>query len=190
VGASDPVWVAAGRVLGADLLAPSTLLGRPPSGSGVELLGEAVRAFPPAAGSVCSGWTHWGARAALQHAMGDHRRGAGGEPEVNWVAARPWAQLAHELAQLAMLAGFPASALTAAVADRVEDVARGFVRAVRRRDWPQAAGVGRWLAAVAGVPDSLGLDAGVEFVGLMGAGDARVALHVRAAQILRRGVAR
>lgn len=63
-------------------------------------------------------------------------------------------------------------------------MARGFVRAVRRRDWLQAAGAGRWLAVLDGVPDSLGLGAGLEFVEHMAGGDPRVVLHVRAAQLM------
>lgn len=65
------------------------------------------------------------------------------------------------------------------------DVARGFVRAVRRRDWLQAAGAGRWLSVIDGVPDTLGLDTGLEFVEQMAQADARVGLHVHAARHIR-----
>jgi hypothetical protein len=71
---------------------------------------------------------------------------------------------------------------------RPVDVARGFVRAVRRRDWLQAAGAGRWLVLLDGVPQTLGLDTGLEFVAQMGGEDARVALQVEAAQLMRTGV--
>lgn len=180
VDADDPVLLAAARVLGADVLAPSTLAVRAATEAEVALLDGAVRAFPPDPGSPASQWTHWGARAALGQAHPGRD-----EPDVEWVAGEPWPRLTNQLAGVAMLAALPPTGLTAVVARRVEDAARGFVRAVRRRDWRQAAGAGRWLAAVGGVPPSLGLDAGLEFVDLMGTDDARVALHVRAARILR-----
>lgn len=178
--ADDPVWTAAARVLGADVLTPSTLLARAATEPEVALLAGAVREFPPNPGSPASQWTHWGARVALGQA---HPGTA--EPDVEWVAAQPWPRLTHQLAGVAMLAALAPSALTAVAVRRVEDLARGFVRAVRRGDWAQAAGVGRWLAAVGGVPPSLGLAAGLDFVELMGADDARVVLHVRVARILR-----
>lgn len=100
-----------------------------------------------------------------------------------WTATDPWPALAHRAAQLAALS-LPglASPLPGKLADRTDDLARGFVRAVRRRDWLQAAGLGRWLARLPQVPDTLGLDAGLVFVRRMGGADARVVLHVEAAQ--------
>ncbi|TDV46876.1 hypothetical protein [Actinophytocola oryzae] len=180
-GTDDPVLLAAARVLGADVLAPSTLSGRASTESELALLTGAVRAFPPRSDSPASLWTHWGARVALGEAIPGMS-----EPDTCWLADEHWPRLTHQLAGLAMLAALPPSALTTVAQRRVEDLSRGFVRAVRRGDWPQAAGTGRWLAAVNGVPPSLGLDAGLEFVELMGAGDAQVALHVRVAQALRR----
>ncbi len=41
-----------------------------------------------------------------------------------------------------------------------------------------------------GVPDTLGLEGGLEFVAQMGGDDPRVALQVQAAQLLRAGAAR
>jgi hypothetical protein len=112
---------------------------------------------------------------------GEDRAGPGTE----WTREAGWQELTHRLALLASLAvptaGCP---LAEAAARRSVDVARGFVRAVRRRDWLQAAGAGRWLAVLPDVPESLGLDGGLEFVSLMGAGDARVVLHVQAARLL------
>ncbi|UVS78492.1 hypothetical protein [Actinokineospora sp. UTMC 2448] len=180
-GADDPVVLAAARVLGADVLAPSTLTSRSATEAEVALLDGALRRFPPNPGSPVSRWSHWGALVALGRA-----RPGVGEPETGWLADQSWPGLTHQLAGVAMLAALAPSSLTALAERRVEDLARGFVRAVRRSDWPQAAGAGRWLAAVNGAPESLGLDAGLDFVELMGAGDARVALHIRVARILRR----
>lgn len=206
----DPVAVAAVRVLGGDALAPCTLAGQVPTEDGLVLFERAIGAFPPkAGGSAVSAWSHWGMRAALRRARstagtagagtgagadagqgpyGDGESGApdGAAPDTDWVAAQSWQQMTHQLAQLAALA-VPGLVppLAQAVAARPVDLARGFVRAVRRRDWLQAAGAGRWLAVTRGTPESLGLDTGLDFVHHMGAADARVALHVRAAQLAR-----
>lgn len=194
----DPASIAAVRLLGADVLAPCTLTGKVPAEADLDLAEAAVGAFPPGSGaSPVSTWSHWGLRAALSRVRaGDPAEAGaygverddlhGSEPDAEWVTAEPWQRMTHQLSQLAALA-VPVlpSPLAAALAKRPVDLARGFVRAVRRRDWLQAAGAGRWLAVTDGVPDSLGLDAGLEFVHHMGASDARVALHVRAAQLAR-----
>ncbi|WEH35839.1 hypothetical protein PZB75_22270 [Streptomyces sp. AM 4-1-1] len=115
----------------------------------------------------------------------------GNEPDVGWLEEAPWQSLTHQLSILAPLA-VPggASAVQRAADRRSVDVARGFVRAVRRRDWLQAAGAGRWLTVLHSVPDTLGLDTGLEFVQLMGGQDPRVALHLRAAGLIRSGTPR
>ncbi|GAB2981183.1 hypothetical protein [Saccharothrix stipae] len=181
----DPLAVAATRVLGADALAPHTLRGREPAEGDVALVRAAVAAFPVEAGSsVTAAWTHWGLCAALRSADRDGPRAA--PPDAGWVRAEPWPVLTHRLARLAALAvpGWR-SALAEEAARRVPDVARGFVRAVRRRDWLQAAGAGRWLAVLGDVPESLRLDTGLAFVGHLAEGDARVELQVLAAQVIR-----
>ncbi|MEO3752446.1 hypothetical protein [Streptomyces sp. B6B3] len=187
---ADPVVLAAARVLGADLLAPRTLAGRAVQAEQLRLADAAARAFPPAAGSATSAWSHWGLVAALR-AAGRAGPGAGtgalpGEPDSAWVREETWQRVTGRLANLAALAvpGL-STALSGAAAGRTGDIARGFVRAVRRRDWLQAAGAGRWLATLADVPATLGLDAGLAFVAQMGGEDARVELHVCAAQLMR-----
>ncbi|NKI45136.1 hypothetical protein [Streptomyces physcomitrii] len=190
-GPDDPVLLAAARVLGADVLAPRLLLGqdRPPEES--ELVAAAARAFPPAA-SFSSLWNHWGMRAAVARARGTEAPAppVDGAAALSWVATEPWQELTRRLAPAAALAGPEPSPLAAAVAGRTEDLARGFVRAVRRRDWLQAAGAGRWLALAPEVPASLGLDPGLEFTAHLGGADARVLLHCRAAALLRAGAVR
>ncbi|WP_411077435.1 hypothetical protein [Streptomyces sp. cmx-10-25] len=128
----------------------------------------------------------------------DHDGGSDGARDA-WPAAVPWQQLAHQLALLAPLAvpgdtataaahghaALAESAVARVARQRPVDLARGFVRAVRRRDWLQAAAAGRWLAVVDGVPETLGLDSGLDFVLLMGGADPRVDLHVHAAQHFR-----
>ncbi len=107
------------------------------------------------------------------------------EPDAAWLVEAPWQAFTHQLSVLAPLA-VPAapSAVQRAAAGRTVDLARGFVRAVRRRDWLQAAGAGRWLAALGDAPATLGLDSGLDFVEQMGGHDPRVALHVRAARLM------
>ncbi|WP_246562287.1 hypothetical protein [Streptomyces roseirectus] len=179
----DPLTPAAVRVLGADTLVPYTL-GHGPAGDDGPLVRQALAAYPPTAGSAVSAWSHHGlAQAARTLLPGPWP--AGGEPDTDWTARETWPRLSHQVSQLASLAtpGL-APALEARLAERTVDLSRGFVRAVRRRDWLQAAGVGRWLARLPGVPDSLGLDAGLVFVAHWGAADPRVVLQVEAARRL------
>ncbi|MEU1371490.1 hypothetical protein ABZ454_35970 [Streptomyces sp. NPDC005803] len=188
--------IAAVRVIGADLLLPSVLYGRHPHPGDIAVLHRAVREFPPRPeASDAAVWSHWGMMSALHRtapAPGSPAAGPGtDEPNAAWLEGAPWQAFTHQLSVLAPLA-VPAasSAVHRAAAHRVVDLSRGFVRAVRRRDWLQAAGAGRWLAALDGRPDSLGLERGLDFVELMGGADPRVTLHVRAARLMAEGRAR
>ncbi|MEU7281093.1 hypothetical protein AB0A69_20245 [Streptomyces sp. NPDC045431] len=178
---ADRLGLAAVRVLGADTVLPSVLLRTAPAPGDLTAFEQAVRGFPPAPdASPTSRWSHW----AMRRTLGLD----GAEPDTTWLDVAPWQVLTHQLAVLAALA-VPGtdSGVARAAARRPVDVARGFVRAVRRRDWLQAAGAGRWLSLLDGVPDTLALDTGLEFVALMGGTDPRVALQVRAARLLRAG---
>ncbi|NGO72377.1 hypothetical protein [Streptomyces boncukensis] len=194
-GEAQALGVAAVRVLGADVLLPSVLFRRSPEEADLALVREAVRAYPPGEDApVSTAWSHWGMVRALHR--GRAPEGGPREPDVSWAAELPWQPFTHQLSLLAALA-VPETGVTSGVgraaAARPVDLARGFVRAVRRRDWLQAAGAGRWLAALesgpyaGGVPESLGLDSGLEFVLRMGGEDPRVALHAHAAQLMRGG---
>ncbi|MBP0457155.1 hypothetical protein [Streptomyces montanisoli] len=219
IGADDGLGLAAVRVLGCDVLLPSTMLGRPADAVDLALFQQAVSVFPPAQDApAVSAWSHWamtrtllrlagttdavstyprpggppaaepGAAAADGAAPAGEVGATAAEPGTGWLDDAPWQTLTHQLAVLAALAVPGADSGVARVAARRPvDVARGFVRAVRRRDWLQAAGAGRWLSVAGGAPDTLGLDAGLTFVAQMGAPDARVALHVHVAQELRAG---
>ncbi|MGW7519925.1 hypothetical protein ACWGJ2_30540 [Streptomyces sp. NPDC054796] len=206
IGENDDVGIAAVRVLGADVLLPSTMLRLPPQQDDLAVFQQAVRAFPPGAdASAATAWSHWAMRRTLRSLDGAVSAGlpsapvradtaahdamdASDEPDASWLRDTPWQQLTHHLAVLSALA-VPSvdSGVARAAGERPVDVARGFVRAVRRRDWLQAAGAGRWLAVLDGVPATLGLDSGLEFVLHMGGTDPRVALHVQAAQLMRGG---
>lgn len=186
-GSPGDLELVAARVLGADLLLPSLLRRAPLTEDRLALVNATLAAFPPrpqAAPTVL--WSHW----ALAHASRLAGRPGDGpaEPGTAWIDGVTWPFLTHQLAVLAPLA-LPALDCTVArvARRRTLDLARGFVRAVRRRDWQQAAGAGRWLALSDQVPETLGLDAGLDFVELMGGGDSRVTLQVRAARLVATG---
>ncbi|MGC0334496.1 hypothetical protein RKD23_007486 [Streptomyces sp. SAI-170] len=204
-GTANGVVLAAVRVLGADLLLPCVLFRTAPSEPERDAVQEAVRAFPPrpdAAPTVA--WSHWGMVRALRRADAGFTHtplpslddldspaspgppGPPVEPDTGWLRDDSWQTLTHRLALLSALA-VPGEdgAVARGAQQRVVDLSRGFVRAVRRRDWRQAAGAGRWLALLRDVPETLGLDAGLDFVELMGGDDACVALQVRAARLMR-----
>jgi hypothetical protein len=192
-GATADPSLAAVRVVGADVVLPSVLLRcPPPDADDLAVFSRAVHAYPPPAGAPpTSVWSHWAMRRALLRldASLDGAWDDDAEPEAAWLDDVPWQFLTHQLAVLAPLA-LPGEdcAVARAARRRPVDVARGFVRAVRRRDWLQAAGAGRWLVLLDGVPQTLGLDTGLEFVAQMGGEDARVAFQVEAAQLMRTGV--
>ncbi|MFJ3671185.1 hypothetical protein ACIPSE_32460 [Streptomyces sp. NPDC090106] len=181
----DPLTPAAVRILGADVLLPYAA-GRPEQRDPADetVVRRSLTAYPPSAGSAVSAWSHHGLTEAARQLL-PAAWPASGEPDKGWTEAEPWPRLAHQVSQLAALA-VPGLAvdLEERLAPRVVDLSRGFVRAVRRRDWLQAAGLGRWLARLPDVPDTLGLDAGLAFVGNWGAADPRVVLHVVAADRL------
>ncbi|MFF2807439.1 hypothetical protein ACFVT2_09665 [Streptomyces sp. NPDC058000] len=184
----DPLAPAAVRVLGADALAPYALEHRAvPVGADDEaVVRQTLATYPPGAdASEVSAWTYRGLIEATHAYLPSGAQPWPRPPETGaeWTGTDPWPRLAHRVSQLAALAlpGLAAD-LEEQLTARTDDLARGFVRAVRRRDWLQAAGAGRWLARLPNVPSTLGLDAGLAFVRQMGGGDPRVALHVVAAQ--------
>ncbi len=193
-GEGAGVLRAAVRVLGADTLLPTALLGMAPDPGRLAVFKDSVAAHPPRADAAPAVvWSHWGMARALRRLeqplpdpLADD---PGAEPDAGWLDDATWQTLTHQLAVLAPLA-LPGEecAITRAARRRPVDVARGFVRAVRRRDWQQAAGAGRWLTLLDGVPDTLGLAAGLDFVRLMGGADARVALQLEAARLMPAGV--
>lgn len=197
--ADDQLGLAAVRVLGADVLLPSVLTRRPPLPDDLAAFQRAVVTFAPkATSSATTVWSHWAMTQTLHRLDASGSNGPNGPngatgaahtgPDASWLDALDWPQLTHQLSLLASLAVPGAdSGIAQAAARRPVDVARGFVRAVRRRDWLQAAGAGRWLSVIDGVPDTLGLDTGLEFVEQMAGTDARVGLHVHAARHIRAG---
>ncbi|MFF9033053.1 hypothetical protein [Streptomyces iakyrus] len=189
-GEAEGLALAAVRVLGADAMLPSTLLSTPPLPDELAVFREAVEAYPPGADAAPTVlWSHWAMRHTLWRLDPGHADGPHREPDAAWLEGAPWQLLTHQLAVLAALA-VPGEdcAVARAARHRPVDVARGFVRAVRRRDWRQAAGAGRWLTLLDGVPQTLGLDNGLDFVELMGGQDPLVALQVSAARLTRTGV--
>ncbi|MFI2376368.1 hypothetical protein ACH5AO_15050 [Streptomyces sp. NPDC018964] len=188
-GEAGDLALAAVRVLGADAMLPALLLGTPPDPAEAAVFRKAVEAYPPRADAAPTvRWSHWGMARALRRIDPSFSSGPPDEPGTGWLDEAGWQSLTHQLAVLAPLA-LPGEdcAVGSAAGRRPVDVARGFVRAVRRRDWRQAAGAGRWLTLLPGVPDTLGLEAGLDFVELMGERDPYVALQVQAARLMRTG---
>jgi hypothetical protein len=186
----DTVALAAIRVLGADVLAPYALNGGAVRGGSdapdSQVVRRALAAYPPGAdASDVSLWSYRGLVEASRAFLPPGGEDWPVEPQAGdtWVRTDPWPKLAHRASQLAALS-LPglAPGLAAGLAARTDDLARGFVRAVRRRDWLQAAGLGRWLVRMPDVPDTLGLEAGLVFVHRMSGGDPRVSLHASAAR--------
>jgi hypothetical protein len=184
--------LAAVRVLGADLLLPHVLFPTPPAPEALTVFRNTVEAFPPRADAAPTvRWSHWAMRRTLPRfdsppSAGPSAGDLDAEPDAVWLDEATWQVRTHQLAVLAPLAVLGEDcAVARAARRRPVDVARGFVRAVRRRDWQQAAGAGRWLTLMEGVPDELGLEAGLDFVELMGGNDPRVALQVQAARVMR-----
>jgi hypothetical protein len=184
----DNLRLAAVRVLGADAMLPSIIFCQRPACEDLAVFEKAILAYPPPPdASAPSLWSHWAMTNTLLRlgtSTGSVPMDAA-EPPAAWLNDASWQDLTHQLAVLGGLA-VPGTdcGVARAAGRRPVDVARGFVRAVRRRDWLQAAGAGRWLAVLNGVPETLGLDTGLEFVSHMGGADPRVALHVYAAQLL------
>ncbi|WP_405875250.1 MULTISPECIES: hypothetical protein [unclassified Streptomyces] len=193
-GPEGGIAAAAVRVLGADLLLPHVLARTPPAPEALGVFRQTVETFPPRADAAPTvAWSHWAMRRTLRRldasptgSPGSPAGEEGAEPDAGWLDGTSWQVLTHQLAVLAPLA-VPGEdcAVARAARRRPVDVARGFVRAVRRRDWQQAAGAGRWLTLLDGVPDTLGLENGLDFVELMGGSDPRVALQVEAARAMR-----
>ncbi|AXL86957.1 hypothetical protein C4J65_00445 [Streptomyces sp. CB09001] len=184
---TDGFAPAAVRVLGADFLLPHLLFGTRPGEAELALFRRAVESYPPRADAAPTVvWSHWAMTRALHRSAGPGP--AGPEPAAGWLDVADWRTLSHQLAVLAPLALPGEECAVARVArQRPLDLARGFVRAVRRRDWLQAAGAGRWLTLLDGVPQTLGLESGLDFVELMADGDPQVGIQVRAARLLRAG---
>ncbi len=175
------------RVLGADTLLASAVTGRAPDPADVAVCDQAIRAHQPAeTASLPSRWTHWAMVDALSRFGGtDVRPQWRVQPPARWLEEASWQELTHQLAVLGALALPGADCAVARVAAaRPVDLARGFVRAVRRRDWRQAAAAGRWLCLSDEVPGTLGLGTGLEFVAMMGEPDPIVALHLEAARAI------
>ena len=187
-GEAGDLALAAVRVLGADALLPGLLSRTAPDPAELAVFRKAVEAYPPRADAAPTvRLSHWAMARTLRRADPSSAEPPD-EPDTAWLDGATWQVLTHQLAVLAPLA-LPGEdcAVSRLAAGRPVDVARGFVRAVRRRDWRQAAGAGRWLTLLPGVPDTVGLESGLDFVELMGGQDPLVALQVQAARRMRTG---
>ena len=203
-GAAGGMGLAAVRVLASDALLPQVLAAEPADPADLAAFAQALNAYPPAPNSSpASRWSHWAMTRTLAALDGEATAGAptgtgspgdsaaavasvqSPEPDASWLEGDlSWQDLTRRLAVLAPLAVPGADCTPArAAAARTLDLSRGFVRAVRRRDWLQAAGAARWLALAPDLPPTLGLAGGLDFVQYMGGQDTRVLLHTDAARL-------
>ncbi|ANW20325.1 hypothetical protein [Streptomyces clavuligerus] len=183
--------LAAVRVLGADVLTPFVLTGRPLPAEDAALVRTAVRAHPAPRHQPLEA-ALWGARdAALVRALAalgvdgaDWEGLAPASPSPDGLAA-DWMSLTAVLVPLASAAHpFTDTALRTQLAGRRLDLSRGLVRALLRRDLLSAARMARWLVldASATVPDLVG--PALEHLATLGADDPRVQLEVAVARRL------
>ncbi|MEV0845223.1 hypothetical protein AB0J21_04905 [Streptomyces sp. NPDC049954] len=194
----DPTALVAVRVLGADALAPYRLAGHVPVPEDSLLVGRVLDAFPSEPGcSEVSRWRHHGLVEAARVVL---PTGGGAEasdvrvcrtadiavPDAGWVREAAPDRLPRLVAQLAALAVPDAreTPLGAELDARALDLSYAFADAVRRGDWREAAGVGRWLALLPGAPSGLPLGEGLDGVRRGAGGDPWVLLQVAAAHLL------
>ncbi|UCM86673.1 hypothetical protein [Streptomyces marincola] len=199
-GAADPkAALAAVRVVGADTLAPQALAGGAPHPRDTAILAQAATVFPapvhspaPPEGSAenwAVAWRDWAtARLLERHADG------GPEPHTPQPATGPalapkgswqsWNVLMAQLAPLS-LPGVEGPVSEAARRHPVS-LARGVTRAMLRRDYPTAARLARWTAALHRDRVPLPIDPVplVEHLGLHAGGGPRLALDLAIARAL------
>ncbi|MEE1930772.1 hypothetical protein V1J52_21700 [Streptomyces sp. TRM 70351] len=135
----DPSALAAVRVLGPDLFAPTALAGAPPHPADRAVAEEALRIFPAPSDALHAVW-----RDTAVHRLCGRRVPSPASPLRE---EDTWRQYSAHLAAAAPLA-LPGldTPFTASAAGRAPDVARGTVRAMLRGDHPTAARLARWLA--------------------------------------------
>ncbi|MQS35351.1 hypothetical protein [Streptomyces katsurahamanus] len=192
--------LAAVRVLGADVLTPFVLTGRPLPAEDAALVRTAVRAHP-APRLQARESALWGTRdAALVDALaavgvdGAGWEGLAPAPPPNGGLAVDWLSLAALLVPLASAAHpFADAALRAQLAGRGPDLTRGLVRSLLRRDLLSAARLARWIVldGQSGQPGQAGpstppplLAPALEHLEVLGSGDPRVLLEVAVARRL------
>ncbi|MER6910992.1 hypothetical protein ABT354_04885 [Streptomyces sp. NPDC000594] len=183
--------LAAVRVLGADVLTPFVLTGRPLPAEDAALVRTAVRAHPAPRHQPLEA-ALWGARdAALVRALaalgvdGTDWEGLAPAPPLSGGLAPDWMSLTAVLVPLASAAHpFTDTALRSQLAGRRLDLSRGLVRALLRRDLLSAARMARWLVldTPAAAPDLV--TPALEHLEVLGADDPRVQLEVAVARRL------
>ncbi|GLF93838.1 hypothetical protein [Streptomyces yaizuensis] len=186
--------LAAVRVLGADVLTPFVLTGRPLPAEDAALVRTAVRAHPAPRHQPLEA-ALWGARdAALVRALAalgvDGAAGWEGlapAPPSSGGLAPDWMSLTAILVPLASAAHpFTDAVLRSQLAGRRLDLSRGLVRALLRRDLLSAARMARWLVLDATTPAAAPelVAPALEHLAVLGADDPRVLLEVAVARRL------
>ncbi len=144
--------LAAVRVLGPDVFAPTLFSGARCDPTDAEVVAEAFRVFPPEPDAAPeTAWRDW-ATASLLARLGDTVLVEAPDAPANgfWRETR-WRQWSVHMAQLSPMA---LPELDSAVHDDafwgVRALSRGVVRAILRGDYPTAARLARWLAWACG----------------------------------------
>lgn len=197
-GCADPkAALAAVRVLGADALAPQALTGAAAHPRDVAAVSEAAAVFPapvfappPPAGPAedwTAAWRDWAtARLLARHggAGPETARPEAGPALADATAWKPWSGTMAQLSPLS-LPGVDGPVADAARRNPAA-LARGATRAMLRRDYPTAARLVRWLAALAhqGVPLPLDPLPVAEHIALHTGDGPRVALDLAVARRL------
>lgn len=194
---ADTAALAAVRVLGPDLFAPALFCRQPLPQPDREILGSALRAFPPRAGD--SAEARWrdrttaallargaaGARAAGAHAGEESERAEIAEVveivEDAEDTELSWQERSQRMVRLAPLALPEVDGPFQQRACRhVRALSRGTARSLMRRDYPTAARLVRWLALAQsrGASPTLAVPTVLDHLRLWGAPNARTALDI------------
>ncbi|GAA2132601.1 hypothetical protein [Streptomyces synnematoformans] len=193
---ADTAALAAVRVLGPDLFAPSLFCREPLPQPDREALGSALQAFPPHPDdSAEARWRDRTTAALLAHGTNGGTAvpypadgpgafgGAGGADagEEAEDAGLSWQERSRRMARLAPLALPEVDGPFQQRACRhVRALSRGAARSLMRRDYPTAARLVRWLALARsrGAAPALDLPTVLDHLRLWGGGGARTALDL------------
>ncbi|GGY99022.1 hypothetical protein CP967_04390 [Streptomyces nitrosporeus] len=181
---SDPLAaLAAIRVLGADVLAPHLLAGRPFLAEDAAVMAKAFDAFPAADSTeeATVAWRDWAAAQLLSVAAKDpapHRPAPAAGTVTDSTDWRPWSVRMSQLAPLATT-GLDGPVHDAARTGALP-LSRGVTRSLLRRDFPTAARLVRWLAWLRYEGVELPLDPALaaEHIWLVGGAGPRTALDL------------
>lgn len=182
---------AAVRVLGADVLAPFLLRGRPLPAEDAALIQAAVRAYPAPEQPSPTWARREAALLSALAALGVDAEGWEGLATSRTPARLPatgWRALAAELVRLdGATPPFTDPATRAELTPRHLDISRGLVRALLHQDLLSAARLGRWLTLSPLPDDPPLLCPALQFLEIVAADKPRIHLEVTIARLVLTG---